>query len=389
METTAVKEQNGSHALISIGLVVEAGDSQVESWAEWLSEELARGLAADFPGFEWRFLVLRRHDFPRALPKDPLLLLEFGSDVKIEYNLDFVLVLTSYPLKARFEQGINGVPSNLLETGVVTVAKIMENRDPGQARDAVLALSRHVLGHLWGLDHDDHTVMKPRKFWTGQGPVEWGPEEKRQIEKYLKEVADPRLEETTRASRSKWRFYLQVLAREKSAIARDIFLFRSWLMMLHLGRFIAATAVSVIFLFLSAEAWEMGAAIQSVWLDFVLAGVILAATLSLYYGQNLQGIASSDRMMEQAVRSRIVLFGTLAVGMFAFWVTLVILSTGIIYLFPDTVLLGWAGLKAGTDLPVFHYAKLMATFGILASAVGGNLEEEQDIKAVLVYTEET
>jgi hypothetical protein len=31
----------------------------------------------------------------------------------------------------------------------------------------------------------------------------------------------------------------------------------------------------------------------------------------------------------------------------------------------------------------------MATFGILASSLGGNLEEEHDIKAVLVYTEET
>jgi hypothetical protein len=94
-------------------------------------------------------------------------------------------------------------------------------------------------------------------------------------------------------------------------------------------------------------------------------------------------------MMEQAVRSRIVLFGTLTVGMFAFWVNLVILSTGIIYLLPDSVLCGWAGLGNGMELPVFHYAKLMATFGILASAVGGNLEEEQDIKAVLVYSEET
>ena len=31
----------------------------------------------------------------------------------------------------------------------------------------------------------------------------------------------------------------------------------------------------------------------------------------------------------------------------------------------------------------------MATFGILASSLGGNLEEEHDLKAVLIYTEET
>ncbi len=44
---------------------------------------------------------------------------------------------------------------------------------------------------------------------------------------------------------------------------------------------------------------------------------------------------------------------------------------------------------AGKPLPAFHFSKLMATFGVLASAVGGNLEEEQDIKALLVYKEET
>ncbi len=49
---------------------------------------------------------------------------------------------------------------------------------------------------------------------------------------------------------------------------------------------------------------------------------------------------------------------------------------------------GWAGM-GGKSLPAFHFSKLMATFGVLASAAVGNLEEEQDIKALLVYTEET
>ena len=60
----------------------------------------------------------------------------------------------------------------------------------------------------------------------------------------------------------------------------------------------------------------------------------------------------------------------------------------IIFVLPDTVLMGWAGIKDGV-LPIFHFAKLMATFGIVASALGGNLEEEHDLKAVLIYTEET
>ncbi|WP_457573975.1 hypothetical protein [Desulfolithobacter sp.] len=379
----------GSLPPVTIGFVLDGGESsEVQRRVAWLRDTLQRTLQQDFPQFAWSIRCMPRRDFPRELPLDPLELLEFGSDIKIEYGLDFLLVFTSLPLKARFDQTVSGVPSNMLETGVVTLSRLLENSD-GQVIDrAMLALCRHILGHLWGLDHNEDSVMRPREFWSGDEPLDWSGEEKKDIASYLKTIADPRLEETSAAAASVWRFYIQVLLHEGVALARDILFFRSWLMMLHLGRFTAATAVSIIFLFLSAEAWEMGAAIRSGWLDLILVMVLLAATLSLYFGQNLQGVGRSDRMMEQAVRSRIVLFGTLLVGMVSFWVNLFIVSLAIIYLLPDGVLAGWAGLT-DQPLPMAHFAKLMATFGILASSLGGNLEEEHDLKAVLVYTEET
>jgi hypothetical protein len=116
--------------------------------------------------------------------------------------------------------------------------------------------------------------MRPREFWNDDGPLDWNEVELRQIREFLKDIADPRLEETGCAGKTRWRFYVQVLLRDGVSLARDILLFRS----------------------------------------------------------------------------RIILFGT---------------------------------------LPVFHFARLMATFGLMASALGGNLEEERDLKAVLIYTEET
>jgi hypothetical protein len=74
--------------------------------------------------------------------------------------------------------------------------------------------------------------------------------------------------------------------------------------------------------------------------------------------------------------------------MCSFWVNLFVISLGVIWIMPETVLAGWAGLD-NQPLPIVHFARLMATFGILASAVGGNLEEEHDLKAVLIYSEET
>ncbi|NPA93915.1 MAG: hypothetical protein GXO58_00630 [Thermodesulfobacteria bacterium] len=379
--------QGDKGGVVSIGLVVDAKDEMGLKWSSWLKSNLEAELQKEFPQFLWQITLIKRHDFPNESPVDPLILLEFGSDLKIEYGFDFVLMITSMPLKSRFSQGASGVPSNMLETAVISLGKILELENKEKIGKAFMALTKHLLGHLWGLDHNQKSVMRPRKFWDGEPPYDWSPEEKQEIIRHLSQVADPRLEEKGDI-KSRWRFYLQVLLQEGPSIAKDIFLFRSVLMMFHLSRFIAATVVSVIFLFLSAEAWEMGAAMRTGWLDFFLLAVIIAATLSIYYGQNLQAIGKSDKMKEQAVRSKIVLFGTLLVGMAAFWVNLFVISFVIIKLLPASVLAGWAGL--GTKpLPALHFSKLMATFGVLASAVGGNLEEEHDIKALLVFTEET
>ena len=382
------KKESKNNFLVNIGILIDPlENSQIKEWAFIVKDSLQKELSGLFPQFTWELSILERHDFPKALPKDPLTLLEFGSDIKIENNYDFLLVLTSLPLKARFSQGINAVPSSMLETAIISLSKIFECDKEGIKKISAINLIKHVLGHLWGLDHNESSVMKPRKSWCNEQTLDWNSEEKNQIEDFLNDVADPRVEETN-STKSTFLFYLRVLIKEGPSLLRDIIFFRSWRMFLNLGRFTAATAVSIIFLFLSAEAWEMGAAIQSRWLDYILLLVIIASTLSLYFGQNLHGIGQSDKMKEQAVRSRIILIGTLFVGMVSFWLNLLCISFIIINFLPEKVISGWAGL-GNSDLPVFHFSKLMATFGILASSVGGNLEEEQDIKAVLIYTEET
>ena len=375
--------------LVSIALVINAGEpSEVREIVRWLRNTLEKSLRRDLPGFTWTLPIIHRHDFPDQRPQDPLALLEFGSDLKIEYGLDLVLAITSAPLMARFDQSVNGVPSVMLETGVLSIARQLDQGTPRYVRRSVLGVCRHVLGHLFGLDHSEDTVMRPREFWNAAEPLDWSVKEKKEIAAMLQEIADPRLEETANAAKTPLVFYAQVLLREGVSLAREILTFRSWMMILHLGRFTAATAVSIIFLFLSAEAWEMGAAISSRWLNVVSFLVLILATLSLYFGQNLQGVGRSDRMMEQAVRTRVILLGTLFVGLASFWINLFLLSLAVIFFLPDTVLANWAGL-VGKSLPMVHFAMIMATFGILASSLGGNLEEEHDLKAVLIYTEET
>ena len=384
-----MKEGDNSQPLLSIGIILDKNDpGKIRQQAETLCQALQQSLQKDLPNFLWQIQLLIRHDFPTGMPKDPLALLEYGADIKIEQGFDYLLPLTSAPLVARFTQGANAVVSTMLETGVISISRQLALDEKSAREQAILGLTRHVLGHLFGLDHSDNSVMQPREFWNDQQPLDWSDSEKKEIADHLKDIADPRLEETSGAGKSLLKFSCQLLLRDGLSLARDIVLHRSWLMMLHLGRFIAATAVSIIFLFLSGEAWELGAAFQDDWLNVALVVVLLLATFSLYFGQNLQVVGRSDRMMEQAVRSRIILFGTLLVGMCSFWINLFVISLGAIWVMPETVLAGWAGL-GNQPFPIVHFARLMATFGILASAVGGNLEEEHDLKAVLIYSEET
>ena len=391
-----------------------------------LANLLQSELQTTFPQFTWKLPVVERSDFPQNLLQDPLELLEFGSNLKLEYGFDFALVFTNMPLKPRFNQIVNAVSSNMLETAIISTARIFESPSKIQINQSspevthqyhatqsnnttqlacttgdsqysisllntinqILALCKHNLGHLWGLDHNDQSVMAPLINWTDINNTDWTRGEKEHILAYLKKIADPRLEETTAGSKlGQIFFYLHLLKQEGLSILRDILLLRSWLMMLHLGKFTVTTVISVIFLFLSAEAWEMGASLDTNWVNVSSVVIIMLTTFSLYFGQNLHKIARSDKIMEQAVRSRIVLIGTLLTGIIAFWLSVFLFAIIIIYILPHKVLLNWSGLSS--SLPVIHYAKIMATFGIMASALGGNLEETEDLKAVLFYTEET
>ncbi len=384
--------KNKANEIISIGFLIDKKeDNFFKEIMKNVTEHLEKDFSKNFSEFNWQLRIIERKDFIRDAPIDPLELLDYGSSLKFEYNLDFLIICTSLPLKPRFSQFVNAVPSNMLEIAVVSIARLLENEEIGNDDNmlikALLSLIKHNLGHLWGLEHNESSVMKPLNIWGENSYHTWSDEEKEHIKDYLKKIADPRIEETFSVPKNKFIFYMQFIKKEGVPIIRDIILSRSWLTILHLSKFIATIVMSSIFLFLTAEFWEMGAAFRTNWLYTLIIFVLIAVTFSLYFGQNLHKVAFYDKLKEQSVRSKIVIIGTLFIGIAALWIFLFFISVLIIYLFPEKVLTGWAGITG--KLPVFHFALIISIFGILMSAFGGNLEEEDDLKAILFYTEET
>ncbi|MDQ7031565.1 MAG: hypothetical protein Q9M37_02460 [Desulfonauticus sp.] len=372
---------------IVIGIILEKDNDNAVlcQYGEKGLEDLQRLLQREFQELNWEFVVIRRKDFPSG--NDVLELLEYGADLKLEYNLDFSLVLTELPLKSSFHQSVQAVPSAVLETAVISVSGL-EDSFPESERNRFCFLNQlilYCLGKLWGLSNS--VILEKERKNLEKLSLTWSEEEKKDALAYLLKIADPRLEETGLGSKlGSFFFYLQVILREFPRILRDILVFRFWQMFLRLGKIMVTTAISIVFLFLSAEAWELGAALQTPWLNFALVIIILFSSLSLYFGQNLHRVASSHKLKEQAVRSKCVLFGSVLISMLGFWLGLFVLSLGVIYVLPAKVLLNWAGLR--DSLPCVHFAKIMATFGVAASALGGNLEETDDLKTVLFYSDE-
>ena len=374
--------------IIKIGFIFNRKEEhQFKSLIHKVRNTLLNDLQKSFKNFNWIVELIERKDFPEINPPDPIILLDYGSSLKLEYNLDFSIVITSDPLKPRFSQFVNAVPSNFLESAVVSFSRILENEEENQI-SSMVNLIKHNLGHLWGLDHSENSVMKPFAMWNENRILDWNEEEKKHINQYLNEIADPRLEETTYGAKlTRFLFYLKFLKKEGMSILKDIIFLKSFLTVVHLSKFIATIIISTIFLFLTGEFWELGASINSGIVNFSIILVLFLTTFSLYFGHNLHRVARFDRLKEQAVRSKLIIFGTLFTGITAIWLIVFVICIFIIFIFPEKVLLHWAGLN--NHLPVLHFAKIISTFGILMSAFGGNLEEEDDLKAILFYTEET
>jgi hypothetical protein len=158
-----------------------------------------------------------------------------------------------------------------------------------------------------------------------------------------------------------------------------------------MGRLTAAAAVSIVFLLLTEEAWVVGTN-QSVG-NLMAGGVVavVGATLFLFWGQNLGEVARSSSWREQIIRTRMVVFLTLWIGMIALWVVLFGISLLTALYVPTNVPLGWLGLnpQSGVSFTLLvHQGAFMAILGVVIGALGGNLEDEDALKAQLFYDEE-
>lgn len=389
---------------MSIGwlLAAEEADPQRLQAYQQTVTQLCTLLQEQFPQFHWEmhFIVERRYPPYGALM--PLPLLELGVHEKLSRHWDFALVLVPNELVPQSRIFTLGVPSSALEVAVLSTARLTRQQETPTANsaatttdnrtlvDGLATLALHLLGHVWGVEHATEGPMVPPEDCQGLCPTDFPHYQQRAIAERLAEVADARLEEQPR----RWRrvpFYWRTFWSNPKGIWTDVIGYKPWRLPFRMGRLTAAAAVSIVFLLLGAESWEVGAN-QSVR-NLLLGGTvaIFGATLFLFWGQNLGEVARSRSWREQIIRTRMVVFFTLLIGMIALWSVLFTVSLLATLYMPTNVPLNWLGRNPQSDISftlLFHQAAFMATLGVFGGALGGNLEDEDAIKAQLFYDEE-
>lgn len=377
---------NQQRPIMAIGwlLAADAQDSAVNGAYEEARQLLLDLLREQFAEFQWQMDLHNDHRFSPYGMLEPLLLLELGVHEKLTREWDFALVVVPNELKPHTRTFTIGVPSSALETAVLSSARL------GTAEvlpQRVAALALHLLGHVWGLEHEDDSPMCPPEQCETLRLQPFHEHQRIQVEKRLVEVADARIEEESPET-GRFAFYWRSFWADPSGILLDIWGYAPWRMPFRMGRLTAAALVSILFLLLGAEAWEVGVHIAPSQLAIGAAITILTATLFLFWGQNLGEISRNLGWREQLARTRIVVFITLLIGLTSLWLVLFILSYLAAAFVPQNVPANWLGEALGAGA-LSRYAAFMATLGVLAGALGGNLEEEDVVKAELFFDEET
>ena len=347
-------------------------------------QRLQAYLQQTLPEFSWNIEADERRVYHPRGALDPVDLLELGVAEKLHRHWDYVLVVVPNELIPRHSPNALGVPSSALEAAVVSTSRLGSGE---KFVERVVALAIHLLGHLWGLEHAPSGPMQPLDDPNQLHLLPWPPEQLEQIRQQLAEASAVRLEE----EKARWgalAFYWRTFFKDPRGIFNAIWGYSPWLMPVYLGRLTAAAAVSVVYFLITSDAWALGAHLtwQEVW--GLTAIGILAATSFIFSGQDLGRLGREHAWREQLARTRIVLLGTLGLGMASLWLGLLVLSFLGAWFLPHPLLESWMGVPP-TASHLLRYAVFTAAIGVLGAALGGNLEEEREIKAELFFDEET
>ena len=398
--------RQGAAPDVVVGWVQAGPLSKVQRRAVVRARTLVRRrLADELPAFAWESPLVRRADLTAGdRLAEPVELLDAGAAEKEIAGWDFALVVTAVDLRARSRPFALAAPSNALDCGALSLARL----DPGLRTELdddtradvmarrLAALALHTFGHLNGLRHsaDPAGLMHPPGRPADLDSMElFSGAERAELAEEVADVADPRMEETGLVHElTDAAFAVKATLLGLDDVLDGLLTIKPWRFPFQLAKLSTAAVSTLVVLVITAEAWDLGTR-QPPWLVALLSVGTLAATSVYLVGrQHLLNHRHGRRRTEQRVVSNVTILLALAIGMATTYAALYVTTLALAFvLFDAPIRDAWAG-SLGTPVGLGHiltFAGFVAAFGLAVGALGASFEDETYFRHVAYVDEET
>jgi predicted Zn-dependent protease len=389
--------------LIELGWLSDGGLSRSQREAVRAARDaVAKTLADAFPRFRWHLPVVPQAAMPVAPgPDEPATRLAEGVQERDARAWDFAFVVTPRDLQSYYKSYALAVPSRALAVGVLSLARLAAT-DDAESEDAaadvlsrrIAALALHLFGDLnglWHRDDPDAAMQAPRAVGDLDRERTFGAEELLQLARALSDVADLRLEETSKPPNT-LRFYLRASFERAGEIGSAVLQARPWEFPLRLSRLTTAAFSALFVLLVTAEVWDLGAS-QRPWTIGTLSILVVGATTAFILArQKLILRRARGHISEQAVVMNVSAALVVLLGMITTYVTLFGLTVALgLGFFGPELIARWAPTveSSGTLGPLLATAGLVASLGLLIGSLGASFEGHHYFRHVIYADEET
>lgn len=370
---------------VQIGIVALSAPDSV-SIVHQAAEILNSALQSQLPQFSLSVSVLEPGVPRNQLPGNALELMELGFEQKVKGRFDALLLISDRRVPGIKKASVSVIPSSALEVGLISTSPL-NNEIPSPER--IAALAQFTLGSMWGLPSGRTKAMSPPVSPGDLQLENFDTSELAVLSLRLEDISDERIEEKSEQSSADFQpvLYFRTLISNARGILADVVGYEPWLQPFRLAKLTAAAVVTSLFLFLGAEAWEIGVKVENSHLVIAAAASLLTSTTFIYRGQNMGELIPGNLIIEQLMRTQIVLFTCIFIGMLSLGAIIFIVSFAASQALPSVMLGRWTGVEID-NFRLIKFSLFTATMGLLAGSLGGNLEETEDIKAEYFFDEE-
>jgi hypothetical protein len=383
---------------IDVGvLIAHSPTADVEplrSFAERMAHDGVDELAAATDA-AWQVDCAEPDPLADAAPRRPSEFLDEAALHMVKRPFDLVVVVTDVPLTTREKRSVEGLASPVSRVVVVSTRRLL--RRPG--RETVHALDSaavrwnaatllvHLLGHVFGADHDDGGVMAPFSFDPSRRSV---PPFDADITRHLRKVATRIPEaDVSRGRLRRLAFHALSLARNPRTVVSTLLQSRAPLLPFSLPRLSTAAVTPTIILVFSAEAWDVGLNLTNRTTAMFAILSIIAAAFHLLSVQRLSFPRERSQVItEHMALVNVTVFFILVVAMMGLFVLVGSIMLLIeLVVFPPNLMTNWPSLEDPSVglVDLVRVGGFISTLGVLSGALAGGIENRMALRHLALF----